>query len=86
MTNDITNDVTTGKAVTDKPVPDDAVADPVAVVLMLQQEVGSRQLQNSDISALLEQAEIRERVLRRMLEAGLDRPVPAKRPHLTIVK
>jgi len=86
MKNDTTTDVTTGKTAMDTPVPDDATADPVAVVLMLHQEAGNRQQHDSVISASLEQAVIKERVLRRMLEASLDRPIPAKRPQLEIVK
>lgn len=86
MANDITTDTTNGKAAMDTSVPDDLTADPVAVVLMLQQEAGNRQPQDSRLSASLEQAEIKERVLRRMLEASLDRPTPAKRPSLKIVK
>ncbi len=58
----------------------------VAVVLMLQQEAGNRQPQDSCVSRSLAQAEIKERVLRRMLEASLDRPVPTNRPNLKIVK
>ena len=86
MTNELTNDTATGKAAMAKPVPDDALADPVAVVLMLLQEAGNRQPQDSNISTSLEKAEVKERVLRRMLEASLDRPTPAKRPSLKIVK
>lgn len=86
MANDITNDTATGEAAMGKPVPDDVAADPVAVVLMLQQEAGNRQPQDCGISRSLELAEIKEHVLRRMLEASLDCPVPANRPDLKIVK
>ena len=64
---------------------DETADDPVAVVLMLQQEAGNRQ-QDNHISRPLKQAEIKERVLRRMLENSLEHTVPARKPHLKIVK
>ena len=65
---------------------DDAVADPVVVVLMLQREAGNGQRDDRHFSAPLKQAEIRERVLRRMLENSLEPVSRGKRPNLTIVK
>jgi hypothetical protein len=69
-----------------KQLADDAVADPVAVILMLQQEAGNRQHEDRLFSAPLKQAAIKERVLRRMLENSLEPAVQGKRPNLTIVK
>ena len=64
----------------------DAAADPVAVVLMLHQEAGNRQQDDYRVSGTLKQAEIKERVLRRMLEKSLERWVPAGKPHLKLIK
>ncbi|MGD8619036.1 MAG: hypothetical protein PVH54_07565 [Gammaproteobacteria bacterium] len=75
MTNDIKNNDS----------PDETADDPVAVVLMLQQEAGNGQ-QDNRLSRPLKQAEIKERVLRRMLDNSLEHTVPARKPHLKIVK
>jgi len=80
-----TEDSGTPAAITNK-LADDAAADPVAVVLMLQQEAGNRQPEDNPLSAPLKQAAIKERVLRRMLENSLEPAPPAKRPNLKIVK
>jgi len=86
MKNDLSNDTSTGKEARGKPVPDDVAADPVAVVLMLQQEAETSQAQDSIVARSFEQAEIKERVLRRILEASLDRSFPDNRPNLKIIK
>jgi hypothetical protein len=85
MTNDITSDEFGEAAGMKKQLPDEAPADPVAVVLMLQQEAGNLQ-DHQRISTPLKQAEIKERVLRRVLENSLECITPAKRRHLKIVK
>lgn len=85
MTNDISNDEFGDAAGMKKQIPDEMPADPVAVVLLLQQEAGSLQQQQRN-STPLKQAEIKERVLRRMLESSLERTVPERKPHLKIVK
>ena len=87
MTNDIKTDESSGPAaITTKQLADEVVADPVAVVLMLQQEAGNRQHEDSRLSAPIKQAAIKERVLRRMLENILEPAAPAKRPDLKLVK
>jgi hypothetical protein len=86
MTNDIKSDESTDPAAMKIQLLDETPADPVAVVLMLQQEAGNLQQEDWRKSTPLKQAEIKERVLRRMLENSLDCPVPARRPHLKIVK
>jgi len=80
MTNDIKNNDSTDAAA------NEAVADPVAVVLMLHQEAGNRQQDDYRLSRPLKQAEIKERVLRRMLENSLERTVPERKPHLKVIK
>ena len=86
MKNDISNDTSTGKEARGKPAPDDVAADPFAVVLMLQQEAETMQAEDGGVARAFEQAEIKERVLRRILEASLDRPFPDNRPNLKIIK
>ena len=87
MTNDSKNEDTGAPAAITNPLTDDAVADPVAVVLMLQREAGDRQHEPDHFSAPLKEAAIKERVLRRMLENSLEPEAPpGKRPNLTIVK
>jgi len=86
MTDSSKTDDSSDLAAGTKQPADDAVADPVAVVLMLQQEAGNTQRKDRHFSAPLKQAEIRERVLRRMLENSLEPAVRGKRPNLTIVK
>jgi hypothetical protein len=88
MTNDIKPDDSNAPPAITKPRTDDVVADPVAVVLMLQQEAGNRQQENNRLSAPLKQAAIKEKVLRRMLENSLESaaPAPGKKPDLKIVK
>ena len=80
-----TEDSGTPAAITNQ-LADDAAADPVAVVLMLQQEAGKRQPEDNPLSAPLKKAAIKDRVLRRMLENSLEPALPAKRPNLKIVK
>jgi hypothetical protein len=86
MTDDSKTDDSNDPAAKARHLVDDAVADPVAVVLMLQQEAGNRQHEDKLFSAPLKQAAIKERVLRRMLENSLEPAVQGKRPNLTIVK
>ncbi len=86
MTNDFTSDEFEVGTAMNKQLPDETPADPVAVVLMLQQEAGNTQQEHPHISIPLKHAEIKERVLRRMLENSLAPETPGKRPNLTIVK
>ncbi len=86
MTNDFTSDEFEAAAAMNKQLPDETPADPVAVVLMLQKEAGNTYQEHTRISKPLKHAEIKERVLRRMLESSLECPIPAKRPQLKIVK
>jgi hypothetical protein len=86
MTDDFTSDEFEARTAMNKQLPDETPADPVAVVLMLQQEAGNTQHEHPRISMPLKHAEIKERVLRRMLENSLECPIPAKRPRLKIVK
>jgi len=87
MTDDITTDEFTDAAPAKTKPLDESAADPVAVVLMLQQEAGYRHQEDHRKSSPLKQAEIKERVLRRMLENSLEHTVPAaRRPHLKIIK
>jgi hypothetical protein len=86
MTNDIKADESSARPPGIKRVSEDAPADPVAVVLMLQQEAGNTHMEASRKSTPLKQAEIKERVLRRMLENSLESTASASRPHLKIVK
>ena len=86
MTNDIKSDGSTDAAAQKNHAMDEAAADPVAVVLLLHREAGNRQQEDNRISRPLKQAEIKERVLRRMLENSLERSVPAGKPHLKIIK
>jgi hypothetical protein len=65
---------------------DEAAADPVAVVLMLQQEANNLQPEDSRMSAPLKHAAIKERVLRRMLENSLEPADHTRKPDLKIVK
>ena len=86
MTNDIeTGDSSDPEAIT-KQLADDVAADPVAVVLMLQQEAGNGRREANRLNAPLKQAAIKEKVLRRMLENSLESAAPGKRPNLKIVK
>jgi len=86
MKNDITPDDPADMAVTKKLSPDEAMADPVAVVLLLQREAGHRQQRDMHSSKPLRQVKIRERVLRRMLETSLENTGSVKKPRLKIVK
>jgi hypothetical protein len=86
MTNEIKTDDSSDPAAITKQLTDDVVADPVAVVLMLQQEAGNRQHEDNRLSEPLKQAAIKEKVLRRMLENSLESAAPGKRPNLKIVK
>lgn len=86
MTNDIKFDGSSDPADIKKQLSDDGVADPVAVVLMLQQEAGNRQHEDNRLSVPLKQAAIKEKLLRRMLENSLESAAPGKRPNLKIVK
>jgi len=86
MTDSSKTDDSSNPAAGTKQPADDVVADPVAVVLMLQREAGNGQREDRLFSAPLKQAEIREKVLRRMLENSLEPAVRGKRPNLTIVK
>ena len=86
MTSDITNGEFDDVAGIKKQLPDETLADPVAVVMLLQQEAGNQQQEHQRNSMPLKQAEIKERVLRRMLENSLECAAPARKPHLKIVK
>jgi hypothetical protein len=88
MTNDIKTDGSSDPAAKKEQLSDDVVADPVAVVLMLQQEAGNnRQHEDNRLSVPLKQAVIKEKVLRRMLENSLESAAPTgKRPTLKIIK
>lgn len=86
MTNDIKNDEFADVAGIKQQLPDETPADPVAVVLLLQQEAGNVQQEHQLNSMPLKQAEIRERLLRRMLENSLECAAPARKSHLKIVK
>jgi len=86
MTNDIKSNDPTDAAAMKRHSLDESTADPVAVVLMLQQEAGNRQQEDKRISRPMKQAEIKERVLRRMLENSLEPSIPPRKPHLKIVK
>jgi len=86
MTNDITSDEFGGSASRNKQLPDEVPGDPVAVVLMLQREAGNQQQENQRISRPLKHAEIKEKVLRRMLENSLEHSFPARKPNLKIIK
>lgn len=86
MTSDITSDEFANAAGIKKQLPDESPADPVAVVLRLQQEAGNLQQEHKRNSMPLKQAVIKERVLRRMLENSLEYAAPARKPQLKIVK
>ncbi|MGD8630540.1 MAG: hypothetical protein PVG72_07375 [Gammaproteobacteria bacterium] len=86
MTNDIKTHGSSDPAAQNNQLPDDVVADPVAVVLMLQQEAGHRQREDKRLSVPLKQAALKEKVLRRMLENSLESAATGKRPNLKIVK
>ncbi|HYQ70789.1 MAG TPA: hypothetical protein VET88_02555 [Gammaproteobacteria bacterium] len=87
MANEITGNEPGDVSSSNQCVADEAVADPVAVVLMLQQENGNRGQKDSRVNRpLLKHAEIKEKVLRRILEESLDQAVSPTRPSLKIVK
>ena len=86
MTSDITNDEFGDAADMKKQLPDEMPDDPVAVVLLLQQEAGNLRQEHQRISTPLKQAEIKERVLRRILENSLECSAPPRKPHLKILK
>jgi len=86
MKNDITIDQPADMTAMNKPSQDESMADPVAVVLMLQREAGFKPPEYKPSSAPLRQAKIKERVLRRMLDNSLVSAGATRKPHLKLVK
>jgi hypothetical protein len=66
---------------------DASTADPVDGVLVLLREAANRRQDGKNATAsVIRQAEVKERVLRRMLENSLESEAPVSKPQLKIIK
>jgi hypothetical protein len=87
MAHDDTKNGSGGADIMAKQRLDELATEPPDGVLVLLREVANRQRDGNHTSRpVIRQAEIRERVLRRVLENSLDSAAPVRSPHLKIIK